>query len=311
MNQKLFLTVSRCAAAAAAVLISSALPVKAATLGDPALPLTIERWVKGAPVKVGPGTNLFVVEFWATWCGPCKQSIPHLTELQRKHAGQGVIIVGVSSEPLNDVAPFVAGQGDGMAYRVAIDSSEGSQHRWFAAFGEKGIPHAFVVGTNGTILWHGFPNSALDDALDEILSGKFDLAAERNFDIGNRLIAEYTALVSQPNAGAKAAPVGERILSDYSKDWRLPYRLARAILTDEHVRARDLALGLRAANKAVEMTESRSYQALEMQARAWYATGKKAEAVEIQKKAIAQCNDSEDMPELKKFLDLFEKGASH
>ena len=55
-----------------------------ASLGDPAAPLTIKDWVKGKPANVRDGKAVYVVEFWATWCGPCRVSIPHLTELQKR-----------------------------------------------------------------------------------------------------------------------------------------------------------------------------------------------------------------------------------
>src|SRR5436190_7337149 len=106
----------------------------AAAIGDPAPPLTIERWVKGAPVKTGVGQNhLVVVEFWATWCPPCRKSIPHLTEVQKKFASKGVAIVGVSDETLAEVQPFVTSQGASMDYRVAIDSSKRMFKNWMTA----------------------------------------------------------------------------------------------------------------------------------------------------------------------------------
>jgi thiol-disulfide isomerase/thioredoxin len=52
-------------------------------IGDPAARLKGLQWVKGGPVKLQKG-NIYVVEFWATWCPPCRVSIPHLTKLQKK-----------------------------------------------------------------------------------------------------------------------------------------------------------------------------------------------------------------------------------
>jgi thiol-disulfide isomerase/thioredoxin len=291
------------------ILIATGLDAAAAALGDPAPPISIERWIKGAPVRVGRGTNVYVVEFWATWCGPCKRSIPHLTELQNEYAGKGVILLGISSEPAADVTPFVAGQGNGMAYRVGVDPSERTFNSWMPAYGESGIPHAFVVGTNGTVIWHGYPDEDLDRALREITTGRFDAEFERNSDLGARLVRQYTAAVKRPNAAAAAAPAADKILSDYTKDWRVAHYLARAILTDPEVRSRDLELALRATTKAIELTRQHSAHALAMHARALYANGRKAEAVEAQKKAIALSTDAQDRSELEKFLAVFEKGA--
>lgn len=56
------------------------------------------------------------------------------------------------------------------------------------------------------------------------------------------------------------------------------------------------------------MTRQRSSNALEMHARALYANGKRTEAIEAQKQAIAISNEPDDLPELKRFLTLFERG---
>jgi len=62
--------------------------------------LKISDWVKGKPVDLaaGKGKQVYVIEFWATWCGPCRTSIPHLTELQKKFKDKGVTFVGVSDK---------------------------------------------------------------------------------------------------------------------------------------------------------------------------------------------------------------------
>jgi thiol-disulfide isomerase/thioredoxin len=293
------------------LLLSTAPTATCASLGDKAPPVTVERWIKGAPVRIGPGPNVFVVEFWATWCGPCKRSIPHLTELQAKYKDRGLVIVGVSDEPAADVIPFVASQGGAMDYRVAVDTSRRTFNNWMPAYGENGIPHSFVIGTNGLVLWHGFPSEELDRTLEHVFSGKFDLEFEKNSETGDRLVQYYTAMAKKPNATGAIAPTGEKILADYCRDWRVAYRLARSILTDPEVRSRDVPLALRVANRAVELTHQRSYQALEMQARALFASGKRTEAIEIQKQAISVCSDPEDRPELEKFLLLFQKSAGN
>ena len=133
--------------------------------GEPAAALAVAHWVKGEPVDVSSGVH--VVEFWATWCPPCRTSIPHLTELQEKFKDRGVNIIGVSDEELATVESFVKKMGDKMAYTVAIDAGATSKG-YMGKYGVGGIPHAFVV-KDGEVVWHGHPMDKLDDAIEDAL----------------------------------------------------------------------------------------------------------------------------------------------
>ena len=139
-------------------------------LGDQAPNLEV-TFVKGAPVTLaeGKGTDVYVVEFWATWCGPCLTSIPHLTELQKKYGDEGLVVIGITDEDASDVRPFLADMGPKMDYRVAIDTYGATNSRFMAPFGQEGIPHAFVIDKLGRIVWHGHPMEPLLERLIPVL----------------------------------------------------------------------------------------------------------------------------------------------
>ena len=154
----------------AAGAVAAAVPTK---LGDAAYPLTGLTWVKGDPVTITPGT-VYVVEFWATWCPPCVKSIPHLTELQAKY-GDRVVFVGVSNEDVATVRPFVAAKGDQMDYAVAVDPAGNVVDGYMTAFQQRTIPAAFIVDTEGRIIWRGNPLVDLEAVLDRVLAGTYTL----------------------------------------------------------------------------------------------------------------------------------------
>jgi thiol-disulfide isomerase/thioredoxin len=146
-------------------------PVKA-KLGDAAAPLVIKEWIQGGPTDVKDGKAVYVVEFWATWCGPCRVSIPHLSALQKQMKDKGVIVVGISDEDPATVKPFVKKMGAQMDYAVACDDNNQTFGGYMDAYGFNSIPTAFIVGKDGRVLWHGHPMNGLDKALDAILAGK-------------------------------------------------------------------------------------------------------------------------------------------
>jgi thiol-disulfide isomerase/thioredoxin len=164
----------------------SGLSAGAATLGigKAAPPLMVSRFVKGTPVTKLPPGKISVVEFWATWCGPCKTSIPHLTALARKYPAIKFIGVSVLERNPANVVPFVKQVGPRMDYTVAMDrvppgaggDSGAMATTWMEAAGQDGIPTAFVVGKDGKIEWIGHPME-LEAPLAKIVAGKWSRSA--------------------------------------------------------------------------------------------------------------------------------------
>lgn len=161
----------------AALLTSTA---NAAELGDKAAPLKIKTWVKGKPVslKKGKGNTIFVIEFWATWCPPCRQSIPHLTEMQEKYKDKDVIFVGVSDEEVGTVRPFVKDMGDKMNYIVAVDDDRATSDGYMKAYNQGGIPCAFIVDMEGKVAWVGHPMNDMESHLDEVIKNSKKVASK-------------------------------------------------------------------------------------------------------------------------------------
>ena len=163
----------------------SATPAGLLSPGSPAPNVDVKEWIKGTPVGSFEKDRTYVVEFWATWCGPCLESIPHLTELARKY--KDVRFVGISILEDNDkgqVRQFVEKMGDKMAYTVGYSGNrEGMAASWLSAARQGGIPTAFIV-RNNTVLWIGHP-IGLDAPLAQIAANQFDVnAARKSFEAG-------------------------------------------------------------------------------------------------------------------------------
>lgn len=224
--------------------------------GQPAPAFQVESFVKGDAFTSFEKGKVYVVEFWATWCGPCIAGMPHLSGLQREFRDKGVTIVGVNvwedpeytSDTLAKVRSFVEKKGDMMEYAVAFDgASKTMDTAWMKAAGRNGIPSAFVVDQSGTIAWIGHPAS-LDMVLDEVTRGVWDIAkgpdrikAARK-DVTDSL-AKYSDGLDAGDAAWKAAEAKHPFLARTMKDdryaavikaghYKAGYALGRALMEE-------------------------------------------------------------------------------
>lgn len=180
-------------AAPAAAQDQAAAPAKEApkgpslVVGSQAPAIKVGKWVKGQEVKGFEAGKTYVVEFWATWCGPCRKVIPHVTELAKQYKDK-VTFVGVSvwendEDYVSEVEKFVAKMGDKMDYNVAVDDKFGQggtmAKTWMQAAGQDGIPASFIVNAAGQIAWIGHPGQ-IEQPLEQIVAGKWDMVAAVN-----------------------------------------------------------------------------------------------------------------------------------
>jgi len=100
--------------------------------------------------------EVVLVEFWATWCPPCRQSMPHLNELHKQYKGQGLNIMSISDESRDVVQSFV--RKHKLTFPIAAECGSSKD------YGVKGIPRAFLVGRDGDIEWEGHP---MDPAMEQ------------------------------------------------------------------------------------------------------------------------------------------------
>ena len=191
--------------------------------GMPAPKLSIGRWIKGEPVAELQAGKVYVVEFWATWCAPCRSAIPQLTRLQKQYADSGLVVLGVNvlENDAGQVEPFMQKVGGQMGYRVGVEEPlKPAQTQpnepmlvarpgrmavdWMEASGNQGLPCTFIVDREGKIAWVGHPSRLLTP-LTKVMQGRFDLAEQAALD------AKVEALHRQAFEAAEADAFDEAL----------------------------------------------------------------------------------------------------
>lgn len=215
-------------------------------VGSTAPGLNVTEWVKG---EFKPAdAEVYVLEFWATWCAPCRKSIPHLTKLQEEYELDGLKIVGISIDSDPDlVAPFVQQWGLKMNYIVGIDNRRRTQRAWMNAAGQKGIPSAFIVDKNGIIQFIGNPlNEEFDEILEKVMKGRYDEKKKKEAAPSIKAAKQFRSLNSWTDATAayeNAIAMDQIVFADLyielfemllveKKDSAAAYEFANKIITD-------------------------------------------------------------------------------
>ncbi len=193
-------------------------------VGDPAPKLQTGRWMQGEPVNQFEKGKAYLLEFWATTSGPCRDSIPHLNDIYTEYKDKGLVVIGQDCSERDEslVAPFIEKMGARMAYRVALDDKSGGPtgkmaETWMAAAGRNSIPSAFLVDKTGILAWIGHPMELKEKVIEEVLAGTFDVkkaAAEYDQRAKNEtrlraVWAEFNATKREKNWDAAAASLGE------------------------------------------------------------------------------------------------------
>ena len=128
-------------------------------LNRPAPEIVVQKWLTEQPDLYG---KFVLVDFWATWCGPCRQSIPGLNKLYSKFKDR-LVIIGLSDETEEAVRKMTNPK---IEYFVGIDTQRTSEKQ----VGVTGIPHALLLDPKGIVRFEGMPHYLDDRKLAKLMA---------------------------------------------------------------------------------------------------------------------------------------------
>jgi len=289
-------------------------------IGDTAPAIQVKTWLSGTPLTPeATKGKVLVVDFWATWCQPCRQTVPHLNRLHKKYAGKDVVFIGITEEDEAAVKKYMGTTL--MEYRVGLDDRGRTNDGYMKNV--PGIPHAFVVDRDGRVAWHGHPMARMERAIEELVAGKFDLARAKKLAALREKLAPFIrardnekvlavldeTLKAVPD-DAEAYRLKRLVLRDQGKideTWEVLYAMAKGCPRDPDVllevaltlgttgelERRDLPRAIELAKQAAEVAGEKAPGAHAALARIHYELGHVALAAEVAAKAAASAEGEE------------------
>jgi thiol-disulfide isomerase/thioredoxin len=281
-------------------------------VGDPAPQLQTGQWIQGEPVTSFERGKAYLIEFWATRCRPCRDSIPRLNELHKQYKDRGLVVIGQDyMEPDEPLVPtYVRKLGDQMTYRIALDDRKESQKGKMAEtwmVGRETIRTSFLVDTNGVIAWIGHPMALKDEVIEQVLSGTFDIpkaAANYKAELKTRFELErFRTLIAKKDYPAAYQLVSN--LSDQNRDNAiLQNEIAWRIATDPAITNRNLELAEKIATRANQAAREQDAGILDTLAHIEFMLGKVEAAIAFQEKAV-NLSQGPERAEFQKTLESY------
>ncbi len=142
-------------------------------VGQPAPSIEVSEWLGGKHQALfQPGTQ-YVVEFMASWCAPCRKSLPHMSDLADRYRERGVVFIAVAAAEEGDAAGLKSLVREGsIRFPIAYVEDQEVYRNWMQAGRTFGLPWVFLVNADGRIAWWGQPFFAdFEPALAAMVAG--------------------------------------------------------------------------------------------------------------------------------------------
>ena len=109
--------------------------------------------------------KVVLIDFWGTWCAPCRRAIPHLKELYDKHADDGLVVLGIHTKNSVEKGPAYVRENE-IPYPIAFDSND----EVIARFHVDSFPDYYLIDRSGILRFADLANAEVDRAVEMLLA---------------------------------------------------------------------------------------------------------------------------------------------
>lgn len=180
-------------------------------VGAAAPEIHITDWIANTPADQNLSDKYIVLEFWATWCGPCIKAVPHMNELQKKFDRNDLYYLSLTDESVEKVNRTLKR----IDFHSIVVSDQTRQTKLAYGDGENGLeslPMTVLIDQEGIIRWIGLPSQLTAEVMRDFLAGRlegfnhFDEKGAASFSINNVTITEASS--KEETGSATSTPQG-------------------------------------------------------------------------------------------------------
>lgn len=130
--------------------------------------IAASRWINSRPLNLAAlRGRVVLLDFWGTWCGPCRASIPHMIDLHRKYSKRGLVIIGIhTTDGAQNLDAFIKEKG--IPYAIALDNA----NRTVKAYRVDSYPDYYLLDRRGVLRYADCANDSVDAAIEQLLAEK-------------------------------------------------------------------------------------------------------------------------------------------
>lgn len=314
-------------------------------IGDKAPPLGISGWLGDKPESLPgdekAGEHVYVITLWASWHNRSLALLPLLHELQSDNADKGLIVIAISNEEADDIAPHIKTDAKKSAF-FALDGNVTATETWAD---DTDIPIVYVLSQDNVVAWKGDPSrqpGEVEQVIRKLFDGTFDLEAAKNAEDNERKYQELMSQLQTAYSAGKEAEVFKivdqmiaikpaelhpyfikrQMIQLFHSYMRLPAHisameirfkdspadLAKIIDVELNfeIGDRNPAFLMRCADRLSELTKDRDPTALTSIAAVYAEMGLHGEAIDLMKKAVVLMPPGEDRHPMEMQLAYYE-----
>ncbi len=305
--------------------------------------LDIKEWRSDKIIKLedGQNKNIYVIEFFATWCPFSQNCIAILNKVHSKWNKEGLIVIGICNESYNSLNEFIKNRkissryktqediessfstkniNSQILYKLALDEKDVTYKKYMKKFGILGIPHSFIIGKDGTIVWHGHPFYGMENMLEMLFNNSYTSDTSRIIKEFSEKYFQYCQII-QKQEKTSSEVLEKEILEYVQKLSRHPDIINSCIALINFISSQNMPncnvdFAIKLAEKLTEKIDQQIHfniydaQICDAYAAALFKKGEYQKAIYYQNWAIERSKDLLDHSEFYKKLEKYQESSS-